>query len=100
MVPYIGEVLFDEPQGRSVALVHFGSSLVFSCMFVYGWSVSDAGEFLWLLFFVVGTALAGIAESLPRSRRQAAGVLRSGGILVLLGLFAAYFAGFDSIVGW
>lgn len=98
MIPYISEVLFNEPQGRSIALVHFGSSLAFLCMFVYGWSVGDAGEFRWLLFFIVGTALAGTAESLPESRRQAAGVLRFAGILVLLGLFAAYFSGFEFII--
>lgn len=99
MVPYISEVLFNEPQGRPFALLQFGVSLTFLCMFVYTWSVGDAGETRWLLFTVVGTALSGIAESLPENRRQAAGVLRFAGILVLLILVAAPFTGFKFIVG-
>ena len=84
MVPYISEVLFNEPQGRSVTLLQCGASLLFLCMFVYAWSVGDAGESRWMLFFVVGTALSGIAESLPKARRRAVGVLRLTAISVLV----------------
>ena len=93
MVPYISEVLFNEPQGRRIALFQFGMSLIFVCIFVYAWSVGNAGETRWLLFLVVGTALSGIAESLPENRRQAAGVFRLAGILVLLILVTAPFTG-------
>lgn len=99
MVPYISEMLFNEPQGRPLALFQFGVSLTFLCMFVYASSVGDAGDARWLLFLVVGTALSGIAESLPKNRRQAAGVLRFAGILVLVILIAAPFIGFTFILG-
>lgn len=99
MVPYISDVLFNEPQGRSVAIVQFGASLIFLCMFVYAWSVDDAGKFLWILFLIVGSALSGIAESLPENRRQAAGILRFAGILVLLLLLLSGFLRPDFLIG-
>jgi len=99
MVLYINEVLFNEPQGRPFALVQFGVSIIFLCIFVYTWSVGDAGEFVWILFLIVGTALSGIAESLPENRRQAAGVLRLVGILVLLILVTAPFTGLKMFIG-
>jgi len=86
MIAYISEVLFKEPQGRSESLVHFGVSLSFLCVFVYAWSVSLAGEVLWVLFIIVATALFGIAESLPENRRHAAGVLRFMGHAVSVSL--------------
>jgi len=88
MVPYISDVLFNEPQGRPSSLVQFGASLSFLCIFVYTWSVGDAGEVTWVLFFIVGTALSGIAESLPKTRRRTAGLLRLTAILVM-GCFLA-----------
>lgn len=86
MIAYISDVLFKEPQGRSESLVHFGLSLSFLCIFVYAWSVSIAGEVLWVLFIIVATALFGIAESLPENRRHAAGVLRFIGHVVSVSL--------------
>ena len=68
-------------------------------MFAYAWSVGNAGETRWLLFLVVGTALSGIAESLPENWRQAAGVFRLAGILVLLILVTAPFTGLKVIIG-
>ncbi|WP_424014444.1 hypothetical protein ACOZ35_15725 [Halorubrum xinjiangense] len=88
MVPYVSDVLFNEPQGRGVALVQFGASLIFLCLFVYVWSAGDAADARWILFLVVGSALSGIAESLPEDWRRTAGVLRAAGILVLLTLVA------------
>ncbi len=85
MVPYISDVLFNEPQGRASSLVQFGLSLSFLCIFVYAWSVGEAGAVVpWVLFFVAGTALSGIAESLPKNRRRAAGLLRLTAILVFV----------------
>jgi hypothetical protein len=98
MVPYVSEVLFNEPQGRRIALFQLGLSLTFLCMFVYTWSVGDAGETQWLLFLIVGTALSGIAESLPETQVQAVGVLRFTAVLVLLCVVAAPFLGFESII--
>ena len=86
MITYISDVLFKEPQGRPESLVGLGLSLIFLCVFVYAWSVSLAGEVLWVLFIIVGTALFGIAESLPENRRHAAGVLRFMGHVVSVSL--------------
>jgi hypothetical protein len=99
MVPYISDVLFNEPQGRPNSLVQFGASLTFLCIFVYAWSVGDVGEVLWILFLIIGTALSGIAESLPENRRQAAGVLRFAGILVLLILLLSGFLRLEFLIG-
>ncbi|ELY69292.1 hypothetical protein [Natrinema versiforme] len=99
MPPYIDEVLFSEPSGRRLALVHCSVSLAFLSMYTYAWSAGDAGSSGWLLFMVVGTALAGIAESLPETRLRAVGVLRSAGILVLLCVVAAPFLDIEFIIG-
>ena len=98
MVPYVSDVLFNEPQGRPSSLVQFGASFSFLCIFVYAWSVGDAGEVPWVLFFVVGTALSGIAESLPKTRRRAAGLLRLTAILVLVCLLAIMFLAPEYII--
>lgn len=98
MVPYIKETLFNEPRGRPLALFQFVVSLTFLCMFVYAASVGEAGDAWWLLFLVVGTALSGIAESLPKNRHQAAGLFRFAGLLVLVILIASPFIGLKFIL--
>ena len=99
MTSYVSDVLFNEPQGRPNSLVQFGASLVFLCIFLYGWSVGEAGGVPWVLFFVVGTALSGIAESLPKTRRRAAGLLRLTAILVLVCLLVIIFLAPEYIIG-
>ena len=99
MVPYISETLFSEPHGRPLSLFQFGVSLIFLCMFAYTASIGGAGDGTWVLFLVVGPALSGLAESLPKNRQQTAGVLRFAAILVLGILVAAPFIGFRHIIG-
>ena len=100
MVPDISDVLFSEPRGRPNSLVQFGASLSFSCVFVYAWSVGEPGAVVpWVLFFIVGTALSGIAESLPKRRRRAAGLLRLTAILVLVCFLAVMFLAPEYIIG-
>jgi hypothetical protein len=99
MVPSVSEVLFDEPQGRPSSLVHLGACLFYLCIFVYAWSVGDAGDVRWILFFIFGTALSGTAESLPETRRLAAGFLRLTAILVLVCFLALMFLAPEYIVG-
>ncbi|RLM71343.1 hypothetical protein DVK05_01600 [Halorubrum sp. Atlit-8R] len=100
MVPHISDVLFNEPQGRPVSLVQFGASVFYLCLFAYAWSVGETGAVVpWLLFFVVGTALSGIAESLPKARRRAAGLLRLTAVLVLACFLAILFLAPESIIG-
>ena len=99
MVPYVSDVLFNEPQGRPNSLVQFGLSLSFLCIFVYASSVGGAGEFLWILFLIVGAALSGIAESLPKAQRRAAGLLRLTAILVLVCFLTIMFLTPEHIIG-
>ena len=100
MVPYISDVLFNEPQGRPSSLVQFGASFSFSCILVYAWSLGEAGVVVpWVLFFIVGTALSGAAESLPETRRRAAGLLRLTAILVLVCFLAIVFLAPEYVIG-
>ncbi|EMA11311.1 hypothetical protein SAMN05443574_10310 [Haloarcula vallismortis] len=80
----ISNAVFSEPSGPRIALVHFAGSLVFSSLYVYAWVTEGSVPHNWLLAMVVGTGLAGVAEALPKHRRQMAGVLRSVAILVFL----------------
>jgi hypothetical protein len=94
----ISETLFSEPSGRPITLVHAAGALIFAGLYIYGWVV-DGSPVTWLLVMVIGTGMAGIAEALPKSRRQAAGILRSVAILVFLSLVVASIVAPGSIVG-
>ncbi|MFA1611567.1 hypothetical protein [Halobellus rubicundus] len=82
-----------------MALIQLGLSFTFLCMFAYAWSVGDAGETRWLLFMIAGTALSGIAESLPETQLRTVGVLRFGAVLVLLCVVAAPLLGLEFFFG-
>ena len=94
----ISETLFSEPSGRPITLVHAAGALIFAGLCLYGWVV-DGSPVVWLLGMVIGTGMAGIAEALPASRRQTAGVLRSVAILVFLCLVVASVVAPDFIGG-
>lgn len=85
----ISNAVFSEPSGPRIALVHFTGSLVFSGLYVYARVTEGSVPANWLLAMVVGTGLAGIAESLPKRRRQIAGVFRLVAILMFLCLVVA-----------
>ncbi|WP_226007549.1 hypothetical protein [Natrinema salinisoli] len=85
----ISEVVFSKPSGRSTAILQFAGSLIFLGLYVYSRTVGNAGSSSWLLIMVIGSALAGIAESLPKNRRLTAGLFRLAAVLVLLCLLAA-----------
>ncbi len=95
----VREVVFSEPSGRNHAAVMFSSALFFSSLYVYHGTAGRFSSASWLLFMVVGTALSGIAESLPKDRRRAAGLLRITAILVLLSMLAAIVFSPEFIVG-
>lgn len=100
MVPYVSDVLFNEPQGRPSSLVQFGASFSFLCILAYTWSVGEARAVVpWVLFFMIGTALSGIAESLPKTRRQAAGLLRLTAVLILGCFLAIMFLAPEYVIG-
>ncbi|KDS92140.1 hypothetical protein FK85_04940 [Halorubrum saccharovorum] len=75
--------LFSEPSGRRHATVMFVAALAFACLYLYAVRHAGSTGAEWLLFMIAGTALSGLAESLPGDRRVAAGVLRVLAILVL-----------------
>lgn len=86
----IEDVLFSEPSGRWNAAVMFAGSLLFFGAYVYFGVLGDSST-VHELFFAVGLALSGIAESLPAERRRAAGGFRIASMAVfatLLGLLA------------
>lgn len=84
MSSIIDRTVFSEPSGRPVAIVQLCAAL--SLLGVYGFYlvVGDAIPPSFLLFIIAGTALSGIAESLPKNRRRAAIFLRLLGIFVLV----------------
>lgn len=84
----IRAVAFSEPSGRRQAFVMFAGALVFAGLYAYSGLAGDASS-SWLLVMALGNALSGVAESLPKRRRRAAGALRVTAVLVLAGLLAA-----------
>ena len=86
MPSFIDQTLFSEPSGRSLGLVFFCGALLLAGQQGYYVIVQGATPFYGALFVIVGMSLSGIAESLPKRRRQQAGVLRLTAITVLVSL--------------
>ncbi|WP_277554827.1 hypothetical protein [Halobaculum limi] len=91
MPSIIDKTVFSEPSGQPIGAIQLCAALIFSGIYGYAMFVENATLGSWLLFMIAGSALSGIAESLPKNRRQAAGVLRLTGIFVLLCLIVAVF---------
>jgi uncharacterized membrane protein len=86
MPSIINETIFNEPSGLPLALVFLCGALVLSGQQGYYVVVEGATPLSAVLFLIAGMALSGIAESLPESRRQAAGVLRLTALFVLVSM--------------
>jgi hypothetical protein len=99
MPSIIDNVVFREPAGRPNTFVHFAGALMFLSVYAYAWSVGQTGGSEWLLIMTAASAVAGIAESLPTSSHQVAGILRLVVIAILLCLVAATVAAPDLILG-
>jgi peptidoglycan/LPS O-acetylase OafA/YrhL len=84
MPSLLEDTLFSEPSGNGIALVHFGSAVVFTLILVWSWLRDPPLTNYWLVFMIVGIALAGVAEALPSERTRAAGVFRLAGIGTLV----------------
>jgi peptidoglycan/LPS O-acetylase OafA/YrhL len=95
----VTEALFSEPSGRRHALVTFAGVAVFTSVYVYYGVLRDSATVGWLLVMIVGSALSGIAESLPKDRRRIAGALRITAILVLLCVLALTVFAPEVVVG-
>ena len=99
MPSIITQIVFSEPSGWPIALVQFSAALVFSGLYVYIGIIENSTSISWVLFLVVGNSLSGIAESLPKTRRRAAGVLRLSAILVLTSFVATLFLAPEFVTG-
>ncbi|WP_251328488.1 hypothetical protein [Haloplanus pelagicus] len=90
MPSMIDEIVFGEPS-RGVGLVFLCGALLLAGQQAYYVIVEGATPFYASLFLIAGMALSGIAESLPKSRRRAAGALRLTAIAVLVSLLVIGF---------
>jgi peptidoglycan/LPS O-acetylase OafA/YrhL len=95
----ISEAVFGEPSGRRHALVMFAGAAAFAAMYAYYGVVDDSASAGWLLFMTGGSALSGIAESLPTERRRAAGALRVAAVLLLACLLVLVAVAPEVVVG-
>jgi uncharacterized membrane protein len=97
MPSIIDQTLFSEPSGRPLGLVFLCGALLLAGQQGYYVILEGATPFYSTLFMSVGMALSGIAESLPKSRRREAGVLRLTAITVLMSLLVILFLTPDRI---
>ena len=90
MPSIIDETVFGDPS-RGLALVYLCGALLLAGQQGYYVIIEGATPFYAGLFLSAGMALSGIAESLPKSRRRAAGALRLTAIAVLVSLLVIGF---------
>jgi hypothetical protein len=93
MSSIIDETVFSEPSGQPVGIIQLCAALLFLGAFGYAIFVENSPLGSWPLFMTAGSALSGIAESLPNNRRQAAGVLRLTAFFALLCLLVSLLFG-------
>ena len=85
MPSMIDETVFGEPS-RGLGLVFLCGALLLAGQQGYYVIVKGATPFYAGLFLIAGMAFSGIAESLPKPRRRAAGVLRLTALVVLVSM--------------
>jgi hypothetical protein len=85
MPSIIDETVFGDPS-RGLALVYLCGALLLAGQQGYYVIVEGATPFFAGLLLSAGMALSGIAESLPKPRRRAAGVLRLTALVVLVSM--------------
>ena len=85
MPSIIDETVFGEPS-RGLALVYLCGALLLAGQQGYYVIVKGATPFYAVLLIIAGMALSGIAESLPKPRRRAAGVLRLTALVPLVSM--------------
>lgn len=84
MPSIIDQTVFSEPSGRPIALVQLCGALLLSGVYGYYVVVEYATPGSVVLFLIAAMALSGIAESLPKTRRRAAGAFRLTALLILV----------------
>ena len=98
MPSMIDETVFGEPS-RGLGLVFLCGALLLAGQQGYYVIVKGATPFYAGLFVIAGMALSGIAESLPKSRRRAAGALRLTAVAVLVSLLVIGFVTPEFLLG-
>ncbi|KAA9396495.1 hypothetical protein Har1130_17680 [Haloarcula sp. CBA1130] len=89
MPSIIQDTVFKEPTGGILALIYLAGALLFIGQYGYYAIIANSAPGNFALFLGAGFGLSGIAESLPKHQRRAAGVLRLAAVIVLTGLLAA-----------
>jgi hypothetical protein len=80
----VSDVVFSEPSGRTIATVQLAGSLAFAGIYLYSWVRTGARTSGWPLIMMIGFALSGIAEALPKERVRMAGVFRTVSVLAFV----------------
>lgn len=83
MPSIVTKIVFSEPSGRPFALVQLCGAVFLLGLCGYYALVENSTPGSWILLFIIGITLSGIAESLPKARRRIAGVLRLTALLML-----------------
>ena len=99
MPSIIKDTVFKEPTGGVLALVYLSGALLFIGQYGYYTIIANSTPGRFILFMCAGFGLSGIAESLPKNRRRAAGLLRLTAILVLICFLAIMFLAPEYIIG-
>jgi len=86
MSSIVDRTLFSEPSGRLLGVVYLSGALLLSGSYGYYVLLTDFTPNRFTLVMSAGMALSGAAESLPKRRRRAAGLLRIASISVLVSL--------------
>lgn len=89
MPSIIQDTVFKEPTGGILALVYLAGAVLLIGQYGYYAIIANSAPGNFVLFLAAGFGLSGIAESLPKHQRRAAGVLRLAAIIVLISLLAA-----------
>jgi hypothetical protein len=79
----ISAVVFGDPSGRRHAGVALSGAVALSAPYAHRGLVGDSTPAGWLPLPTGGAVLSGVAESLPKERRRAAGALRVAAVLVV-----------------
>jgi uncharacterized membrane protein len=85
----IQDTVFKEPTGGILALIYLAGALLLIGQYGYYAIIANSAPGNFVLFLGAGFGLSGIAESLPKHKRRAAGVLRLAAVIVLISLLAA-----------
>jgi hypothetical protein len=83
------DTVFKEPTGGILALIYLAGALLLIGQYGYYAIIANSAPGNFALFLGAGFCVSGIAESLPKHRRRAAGILRLAAVFILITLLVA-----------